>query len=297
MNDLPQLSTFVLVVNTGSFTRAGNKLGISATAVSKQLDQLEKTLGVMLLERTTRHLEITEIGKAIYDKAIEALGCIEDIKQFSSSITKEPAGALRISALVAGGEKFLIPHLAEFLEKYPKICINIQLEDRPPSFENNVDIIFGTNINYLYPNTQTNIVAIPVYNARRVICASPSYLKKFGTPKTVHDLNKHYYVTHDFNFGDAMTNEMKKQNVKFKRVIKLNNSFSILSCGINGIGIIQTLDFVCDEAIKANTLVPILPHLHGEPSPRFMLYKKQRYIEPKVLLFKEFILRKIKASL
>ncbi len=294
MNDLPQLSTFVLVVNTGSFTRAGNKLGISATAVSKQLDQLEKSLGVTLLKRTTRHLEITELGKIIYDKAVEALDCIDEIKQFSASLNSEPSGKLRISALVAAGEKFLLPYLKEFLERYPNICVDLLLEDRTPSFENNIDIIFGVSLEYLQQlKEQASAVAVPIYSARRIVCAAPSYLKKFDTPKTIQDLSEHCYVTHHMKLINSLETEMKKQNIAFKRVIKINNTNSIVECGLAGIGIIQTLDFFSKEFVQDKKLIPIMSYLDKEPSPRFMLYKKQRYIEPKILLFKEFILKKI----
>lgn len=184
---LPDMAAFVAVVETGSFTKAAQKLGITPSGVSRQVSRIETALSTVLVERTTRRQTITSVGMAVYEQCRNMLDSAKEAVQASESNISEVKGRLRIAAPKAFAKQVLEPLLLEFMARYPAISLHVQVTDlrMDPAYQD-VDLIF-----HVAGQPYEHLVCKTLGSVKSVLCASPSYLEKRGMPSTPEDLMQH----------------------------------------------------------------------------------------------------------
>jgi DNA-binding transcriptional LysR family regulator len=187
MNKFESISAFTMVVDHGGFAAAGRVLGVSRSAVSKAVSQLEDSLGAQLLNRSTRQVSPTEMGIAYYDRCVTILAELEEADLAVSRLQEEPRGTLRINAPMAFGTLHLGSAIAAFMARYPDIRIQLTLNDR---YIDPIEEGFDVTVR-IGDLTDSSLIARKIAPARRVICAAPSYLAAHGTPASPRDLRFH----------------------------------------------------------------------------------------------------------
>src|SRR5215469_1963965 len=198
MDRLTSLNAFVRVVDSGSFSAAGRKLNMSTTMVSNHVQALEERLGVRLLNRTTRKVSLTEIGKGYYDRCIQILADIEQADDIAGALQSTPRGTLRIytnTHLV----QFLSPVVAEFLATYGDVKVDLVIGER------NIDMIdenFDISVRML-PPPDSSLIVRSLATWRHVLCCSHGYIEKHGKPEQLADLSARNCLRHvSYPFGD-----------------------------------------------------------------------------------------------
>ncbi|HYG44672.1 MAG TPA: LysR family transcriptional regulator, partial [Bordetella sp.] len=191
MNELTgasvEMAFFSLLVNAGSLTAAARELGISPPAATRRLKLLEERLGVSLLARTTRRMSLTAEGEEYLGHARRILADIQDFEHYLSKSSVEPQGLLRVNATLGFGRNHVAPLISAFYQRYPKVHVELQLTVNPPPVSDNS---FDVCIRFGEP-PDSRMVARKLANNRRLLCASPAYLQRHGTPRTPRELGRH----------------------------------------------------------------------------------------------------------
>lgn len=187
MADLNLMAVFARVVEAGSFSEAARRAGTSRSSISKAVAKLEKSLGAHLLNRTTRHLSLTEIGAAVAEHCARILEEATEAEKLVGSLSNEARGILRVSASVAFGTLHVAPALAEFLPRHPELKIDLSITDR---WVNLAEEGFDVAI-HVSGDPPPNLVARPLAPVRRRLCATPDYFRRKGIPRTPTDLVGH----------------------------------------------------------------------------------------------------------
>lgn len=292
MPDFAHMQTIVLTAQFGSIAAVARKLGISSAAISKQLTKLEEELGVQLLIRSTRKIELTEVGKNYCLQCKRILEEVEEAKALVNQVKAMPEGDLKVVSGRHFANTYIIPHMKEFLLKYPKIKLNLELAERIPDINSEgIDVMIGMSISATGDAIQKR-VATTSYT----LCASPSYLKKFGIPKKPADLKKHRYITHSMRqpdnelvFGDKIT-------VGIDPFIRVNDAQAMVDLALDGLGIIMLHHYVVKEHIESGALKELLTAYNHSKVPIYVAYPQRRFISSKVRCFIDFITEKISYS-
>jgi LysR family transcriptional regulator for bpeEF and oprC len=190
MQNVRGITTFIRIVQTGNFSRAARELGITPQGASIQVKQLEEWTGVRLFNRSTRRISLTEEGKSFYETCVTAIGSIDEEIERMRDSSQEVVGTVRLAAPVGMGSRFIAPSLGRFLEKYPRVSVDLLVQNRIP------DIVGeGIDLGILpHPLPHTNLVARRVVTSPFVLVASPAYLQRYGRPQAVEDLARHRRV-------------------------------------------------------------------------------------------------------
>src|SRR5258708_10356521 len=188
MSDLNNIVVSTRVVEAGSFTAAARLLGMPKTTVSRRIAALEREVGVRLVQRTTRSLNMTDAGRLYYEQSSQALRTIEEANLHLAEARAEPSGTIRISAPVGFGGYFLMHTVVDFLAMYPKTKVELRLtDDRLNLVEDGIDLAFRTGI-----LADSTLIARKLGATHRVLCASPAYLARRGVPAEPADLVRHH---------------------------------------------------------------------------------------------------------
>lgn len=301
MSEFDHVIMYLEVVEAKSFTGAAEKLGISANAVSKHVTLLEEELGMTLLCRSTRHLNVTEAGRIIYEKGKLAKKSLDDINQYAGSFQTEPSGILSILSTVGIGQYLISDCLADFLNRYPKLELNLSFSDEFPNPEEfealGFDIAFGFGMS-LVPEKMLkgDFIRKPLNRIKRVICASPQYLARYGEPVIYDDLVNHYVIVHSQSSKNPLLSECQNRGISLPKIIRVNNSSSILKLMRSGVGIAGAADFVVENEIASGKLKQVLPIHQEAEKPTYLFYKKTRYIPLKISRFIEFFFQRVNRS-
>lgn len=288
MVDLSQMKTLVLTEELGSLAKVGKKLGISPAAISKQLTRLENELGLQLLNRTTRKVELTEIGFNYYLQCKKILEEVEAASALVSKIKEVPSGNLKIVSGRHFAVTYIVPHLKEFLEKYPEIDIDLELAERIPDLNlESIDILIGMSI-----SATGDVIQKRIASTSYIYCASPKYLKEFGIPKKPEDLKNHRYITHSMRKPDNEL-EFGKKIIKLKPFIRVNDANSMLNLALDHLGIVKLHRYVVNNALKKGLLKEILSDYTINEIPLYVAYPQRRFLAAKIRCFIDFITDKI----
>jgi len=292
MPDLIQMQTFILVSELGSLAVAARKLGISAAAVSKQLTRLEEELGLQLLVRSTRKIELTEVGVSYGFQCRRILEEVEEASALISQVKAEPCGILKVVSSRNFANTCIVPHVKEFLQKYPKIDLNLELAERIPDLNNEgIDIMIGMSISAPGDAIQKRITTTSY-----AFCASPAYLKKFGIPKKPEDLKKHRYITHSMRKPDNELVFPDKKSVTLVPYIRTNDAQTMLNFSLDGLGIVKLHRYVVEEYLVKKELKEILSDYSRMEIPIYVAYPQRRFLASKVRCFIDFIMEKIEST-
>lgn len=290
MSKLEQIEAFLNIVHENSFVAAAKKQGISTAAISRQISRLEADLGVQLLERTTRHIALTEIGSQYYQHCKNVLAELDQANALITGAQAEPTGTLNITSNRYFANEYLIPYLSEFLSLYPKITMNLELAERFPDFsEEKIDILFGVSL-----EGPPDLVRKRITTTRYVLCASPDYLKKFGIPKSPDELYHHFYITHVMRKPDNVIQFRDDKKICLTPILFLNDCLTMLECAIRGIGMVMLHNYVVRDAINKGLLIEVLKDFQEPEKPVYLYYQHQRYLQPKIRHCIDFFTQKIK---
>ncbi|MCL4120244.1 UNVERIFIED_CONTAM: hypothetical protein GTU68_011664, partial [Idotea baltica] len=254
---LPDLATYIVVVNEGSFTAAAKKLGVTPSALSKLITRLENALSVKLFERTTRSLLITESGKKIYQQSVIMVEAAQQAIDISSSEHIVPSGSLTVAAPKAFLTIVLQPLITPFLNKYPKIQLKLRASDGDiDMIAQGIDVVFR-----LTDKPTEGLIMKEIGKVNLSLCASPTYIKERGLPINPHDLTDHDCLYLGETTTDHIWEFVKGEESHVIAVTgryAVNHSQMRLNGVKDGFGIGIFPDFVIKEALDNNEVVPVL---------------------------------------
>lgn len=285
MSKLEQINAFISVVEENGFAAAAaRKKGMSSAAISRQLSALEARLGVQLLQRATRQLLLTEIGKQYYQQCKNALQALNEADDLIAGNHKEATGILHVTSNRYFANNQLMPHLPEFMAANPKLRVHFELAERFPDFvKENIDILFGVSI-----EGPAELVRKRVATTCYKLCAAPTYLQTYGTPKAPEDLIKHRYITHSIRRPNNIIAFADQTEIQVEPILFLNDAHVMLDCAIKGMGIVRLHDYMVNEALASGQLIEILPELRTPKIPIYLYYQQSRYLQPKIRKFIDF---------
>lgn len=273
MEDLNLLRVFVRVAEARSFAEAGRRLGLTASAVSKAVVRLEKAVGARLLNRTTRHVGLTNDGVAFFASCAQILSDIEAAETELQSAAVEPRGRLRVHIPVGFGRKVILPALAELSARYPELHIDVELGERNVDLaEDGLDaaIRFGE-----LPSS--GLLARRLCTVRFVACASPAYLARRGTPTTPEELERHDCIGYATRWS-AYYREWRfaRDGVPFalnlSGRLNINNVESMLDAAVAGSGIAMLATYMVHDAVRSGALEVILRDFIAPGTPVWVLH-------------------------
>jgi DNA-binding transcriptional LysR family regulator len=284
MAKLSQIAAFIAVVEFNGFAAAARNLKVSTAAVSRQIAELEASLQSLLLKRTTRQIQLTEMGAQYYQHAKQALRHLEDAESVIQQGREEVSGFLQVMSSRYFAQHFLLPRLADFMRLNPKLQIKLELAERFPDLaEENIDVIFGVSV-----DGTDNLVRRRIANTRYILCASPQYLAQFGTPKTPPDLMQHRYITHSMRNPDNQLHFKKHAPVYVNPILWLNDTQAMRDCAIKGLGLVKLHDYMLQEALENGQLVEVLGEFAEPKQAVYLYYQSRRYLQPKIRRFIDF---------
>ncbi len=288
MDKLAAMQAFTKVVDLGSYARAGRQLGLTRSAVSKGVMELEQTLGARLLDRTTRKVGPTEAGLAYYERCVEILGQIEETELHVSRLHDEPKGVLKLNAPMSFGARYLGPAIADFLSAYPDLKVELALNDR---FVDPIEEGFDVTVR-IAELEDSSLIARKLAPARLVMVASPDYLSARGTPEAPADLTKHRCL----NYGQTtmlqrwqLTNKGERTSVPINAVMCSNNGDVLCAAAVAGQGIALLPTFIVGPDIKAGRLTVILRDFPAPEYGIYAMYAPNRYLAAKTRLLIDFL--------
>lgn len=286
--DLSAILAFVEVVEGGSFSAAARRLGLTRSAVSRQVAGLEDRLGARLLNRTTRRLSVTEAGAVYHQRCVRILAEAAAAERAVADLDDAPRGLLRVNAPMSFGLGHLGPAVAEFLVRHPAIRVDLTLDDRV------VDLVgegfdLAVRIAELPPST---LIARRLAVNRRVLCAAPSYLARAGRPRHPQQLAEHaclayaYLATgNDWSFRgpDGAV------SVRVDAAHSANNGDALRHLALAGLGILLSPTFIVGDDLRQGRLVSLLDDWVDADTGVYAVYPHGRHLSPKVRAFVDFL--------
>ena len=289
MDRLSEITAFVKVAQTGSFSEAARQLDVSPTVVSKHVRFLEEWLDVRLFNRTTRHVSLTDSGHEVYERCTELLNQFHDLESMAGRWRGIPRGVLRISAPLSFGGGPLAAELPRFTERYPHVTIDLTLRNRFVDVnEENFDaaIVIGDLPDSSAKTRLLNEFVNGIY-------ASPEYLEAHGVPRDPDDLASHNCLLH---VGGPLTEvweltgpDGKTRHYKVSGTLRTNSAVALLTSVLLGQGLILLPDYLVAEALVQGRLVKLLPEYKIPPLPVRVVYQSGRHVPIKVQAFIEFV--------
>ena len=282
--ELSHLDTFVKVVQTGSFTRAAEQLRSQKAHVSRVVSQLESELGVRLLERTTRSLSLTEIGREFFERAVGILGAAEDARRAVQKAQGEPRGTLRLSCGVEFGLLAVNGWVREYLRRHPGVDVDVDMTGRL------VDIVhegFDLAVR-VGPLADSTLAARKLGELRYGLFAAPGYVQRRSIPAHPDALGGHDLVR--FSGGQQrgawrLSRGQDTRTVEPKARLQVNNSFAVRDATLDGLGIARLPWVLAQPEVDAGRLVPVLADWQLPTAPVHAVFGSARYLTPKVRAF------------
>ncbi|PCJ08287.1 MAG: LysR family transcriptional regulator [Rhodobacteraceae bacterium] len=291
MSYLDNIRTFVRVYELGSMSAAGRDLRISPAVTSARISQLEDYLGVRLFQRTTRNLTSTEQGKAFYSGAVTVLEAVDAAEAKVMHLTEVPRGSLFVAAPLGAGRRLVAPHVPEFLAQYPEISIRLRLTDRSVDLTTEgLDLAF-----FLGQPVDSNLRIRKVADCQRVLCASPDYLARHGTPNSGTDLVNGTHDCLNLRFPGAAEFQWMLQTAEGPKRYAVSGRYEcddgdvLTDWALTGQGIalkpvFEVADHLCD-----GRLLPVATQTPPVPVQMACLYTHRRHQDPKTRLFMDFM--------
>jgi DNA-binding transcriptional LysR family regulator len=292
MDRLATMETFVQVVEAGSFVAASDRMDLSPAMVSRHVQDLEERLGTRLLNRTTRRISLTEPGAAYYERCQQVLRDIEEMDLSVAREVQQPRGLLRVNAPVVFGTRHLSLLLAEYEGRYPEVAIDLNLTDRFIDLvEEGADL--AVRIGAL---TESTLVARRLCPIRLVLCASPGYLERYGTPRTPTDLAGHNCLGYTYTRGGAeweLSGPDGPVVVSIRGSLRANHGEVLHQAAIGGLGLALQPTFIAGEALAAGLLRPVLPDYCPTEISAYAVFPSRKFLSAKVRTFVDFLAEKL----
>lgn len=289
MDRVSDLEFFTQLVKQGSLAALARELGVTPPAITARLAQLEKRLGVRLLNRTTRRLSVTHEGEIYLATGARLLEELQELEQVVSSSRGTPKGLLRINATFGFGRRHVAPAIVEFARRYPEVEVQLELTDRSVNLTDkafDIGIWFGT-----VPDSR--MVARKIVNNKRMLCASPDYLERAGMPQVPRDLQSHQCIVlreSDAAYGTwYLTRGSRQETIKVRGALSTNDGETGVLWALAGYGILMRSEWDIHEHVRAGRLVPVLADWALPVADIFAVYPERANLSAKVSAFIDFL--------
>ncbi len=292
--DWDRLRIFHTVAECGSFTSAGAQLNVSQSAVSRQIRALEESLNVSLFTRHARGLVLTQEGQELFETAREVVHKIDETERRLLESRERPSGLLRVTTMVTFGAVWLTPHLEQFILEYPEIDLQVVLDDEDLDLSaGEADVAIR-----LHEPEQADLIQRPLATFHVHMYASPEYLARKGTPVSTADLDAHDLITFGTSTAPVIKGlnwllEVGKETHKRTPRLEVNNLYGIMHAVEAGMGIAVLPDYLVHNRQK---LVRVLPDVEGNSFNSYFCYPPELRGSLRVALFRDFLVRQIRAE-
>jgi DNA-binding transcriptional LysR family regulator len=289
MNELTQIKSFVALVESGSISKAAERMDIAVSAVSRRLKELESSLGVQLVQRTTRKMHITEAGEKFYRRCGRLLDDLEEAKHEASNTATALSGTLKIATPLSFGVAHLSPAVAAFMHLHPQIKIELDMSDRRIDLvEEGLDL--AIRIGTL---EDSSLMARKLASVRHVVCASPDFLNRHGIPSTPQDLSALPALCYG-NLSQPDTwhyhdKDSKPGQVKVPMRMRANNGDALVEAAIAGLGVLCEPSFIVHGSVERGVLKPLLTDYQWNPMGIFAVYPQTKHMPTRVRAFIDFL--------
>lgn len=289
MDKLTSMRVFTKVAKTGSFAAAAKELGISRAMATKHIMHLENTLGVRLLNRTTRRINLTEAGTAYLDRCLQTLDDIEETELAITQLHSEPRGTLKISTPPFFGTFHLAPAIAAYLKRYPDVTIEVTVQGGIVDLiEEGLDMAIR-----LGQLVDSSLIARKLASSRLVVCGSPDYLKEHGAPETPHDLKKHNCLV---NWSQQPQDKWrftgpdgKEISVKVSGLMQANTADPLRLAAVNGLGLVLMPTYMVGQDLHKGRLQALLPAYEPPSLDIHAVYPHRKHLSAKVRTFVDLL--------
>lgn len=298
MDRLFLMTVFVAVAEEESFAGGARRLQMSPPAVTRAVAALENHLGVKLLNRTTRYVRATDAGQRYLDDARRIIAEADEADEAAAGINSEPRGHLAVTAPALFGKMFVLPGIVEYLQRYPGMEVSTLFLDRVVNLlEEGQDV--GIRIGEL---PDSSMKALRVGQVRRVVCASPDYLARYGMPKEPADISSHDLISsttvsaaHEWRFGRG-ANRAESINIKIKPRLTVTTNDTAIEAAMQGFGITRLMSYQAAPYIASGQLQLILQEFEPAPVPIHVLHRESRYASVKIRSFVDLIAARLRAD-
>ncbi len=289
MDSVAGMRILVRVVESGSFSAAARRLGVAPSSVSRQINELEEDLGARLFARTTRKLNLTEAGQLYYERASNILIDVDEAKLALSQLGS-PSGILRVTAPSGMGRELVASAVPAFLDQYPAIKMVLSMTDQI------LDIVdAGIDVAIRVGRLQdSSFKARKIGESKRVVCASPEYLKKAGIPRTPADLEQHNCITwrdHPGHNTWAFRGPDGVSKVRVSGNFFAKSADALVAASVAGLGLSLLPDWNMGIELRQQQLCAVLTDYEASPaaSPIYAVHAHQRHVPPKIRVFIDFL--------
>lgn len=288
MDQLGAMRVFLRVIQTGSFSAAAREQNSSQATISKKVAALEDKLGVKLLTRTSRELSLTQAGQEYYEHCLNIVQEIDEVEASVRSQVSSPKGTLRIAAAAPLARILLAPLIAEFLEEYPDIEVDMVIDER------HIDLVAeGIDIAIRARKLEdSSLIARPLFNNPLLLVAAPDYLEKHGVPTQPKDLKSHQCIVYTFNRSLNnwhFVDNGQDVSIPVRGTFRSNSGETNLEMALAGLGITQLPIWMMDEHLQSGKLVRVLEEYPSDTVPINAIYPQNRHVPLKVRCFVNFI--------
>ena len=292
MHKFEDLQAFVAVVEAGTFTAAAERLNLAKSAVSRRVSALEERLGVQLLRRTTRVLNLTDTGQSFYEHGARILADLDEAEAAVQQEHGELRGTLRVALPLSFGVRHMCKPIAAFSHRHPHLKFDLDLNDRRIDLvEEGIDV--AIRIAHL---ADSSLIARKLFDMRSVVAASPVYLKTHGAPNSPEELRDHDCLIYSnlsdperWRWTDA---DGKQRAVHVRATMRASSGDFLTNAAAHGLGIIIQPTFLAAEAIRHGNLVPILTDFTWPVTPAYAVYPPTRHLSYRVRAFIDFLVER-----
>jgi DNA-binding transcriptional LysR family regulator len=293
MDKLHLMTVFIAVAESLSFAAAARKLSMSPPAVTRAITTLENNLKTKLLIRTTRHVRLSEAGLRYLEDAKRICQAIVEADDVAMGVNAEPSGHLTITAPALFGKMYVLPGVIDYLQRYPAMSVSALLLDRVVSMlDEGVDV--AIRIGEL---ADSSMNAIRVGQVRRVLCASPNYLKQYGTPKNLTELSTHTLITASnignlWKFGD----QSSAARLQIQPRLSVTTHEAAIDAAIHGLGITRVLSYQIAASLESGSLSTLLDDYQPPSMPIHILHREGRHTSAKVRAFVDMMALQLRGN-
>jgi LysR family transcriptional regulator, regulator for bpeEF and oprC len=297
MDRINSMKIFTRVVESHSFVRTGKSLGLTTAQVSRTIQALEAHLGARLLHRTTRYVSLTQEGEAYYERCVRFVAELEEIEAEITQAKLNPKGTVKVILPSLIAKSIIIPALPEFFSMYPDIQVQMGLSDHQVDIvEKGVDCVIRVG-----ELEDSGLIARRIGNLPRVTCAAPSYLAKYGEPKTLQDLRSHIAVNYvSSNTGRTRAWDFlvdgKIASIDMRGVVAVNEVDSYVTCGLQGLGLLKGALFPLSPYITTGALRVILKNYPSPSRPISIMFARNQHLPRKLRVFMDWVADLFKRS-
>ncbi len=294
MSDLDRFELFTYVAQLGGITQAAKKLRLTKASLSKQIKRLEVQLQTQLFDRHKRALQLTPQGEALLEQCLRLKRELDETRSICQQFNQEPQGRLHVVCFNYFARKLIFPRLKDFLKRYPKINMTIDLTERVPDFyEEQIDIAVGFSLPVPNPG---EVIQKRMATTRYILCASPHYFKEMGKPKKLDDLQQHRYIAHTSRSIDQVIKLKPGYQIHLEPYLVINSVSAMIDCAKEGLGLVQLPLYVLEDSFKQGALLEVLPDYQASHASVYYHYPKRRFVQPKVRAFIDYFLETEESS-